>query len=151
MGVNKMKKVIRILAGNKEEFEEFIKNLSNEYDYVYINNPEYLESLKHLKNFKYRDLSLMYIGSYLDRSDITEIFKKIEEIKDKGEWDNMDLEATYITVNVRWWDGYLETFQCQEVRGGCDLLWLRLLNGQNRNIPLRQVRWYSQDPESHAK
>jgi hypothetical protein len=55
----------------------------------------------------------------------------------------------YIRVNVRWNDGYLETFNCNEVRFGSDLLWLSLNNGSNRHIPLRQVRWFSQDPESH--
>lgn len=55
------------------------------------------------------------------------------------------------TVNVRWWDGYLETFEATEVRFGCDLLWLRLSNGENRHIPLRQVRWFSLSKESHAK
>ena len=55
------------------------------------------------------------------------------------------------TVNVRWWDGYLETFEATEVRFGCDLLWLRLSNGENRHIPLRMVRWFSLSKESHAK
>ncbi len=52
-------------------------------------------------------------------------------------------------VTVRWWDGYLEEFECEEVRGGCDLLWLKLSSGANRNIPTRNVRWWSQYPESH--
>ena len=52
-------------------------------------------------------------------------------------------------VTVRWWDGYLETFDATEVRFGCDLLWMRLANGSNRHIPLRQVRWYSTSIESH--
>lgn len=52
-------------------------------------------------------------------------------------------------VTVRWWDGYLETFEATEVRFGCDLLWMRLVNGSNRHIPLRQVRWYSTSIESH--
>ena len=52
-------------------------------------------------------------------------------------------------VNVRWWDGYLEIFECTEVRNGCDLLFLRLKNGGNRHIPLRQVRWFSLSNESH--
>lgn len=52
-------------------------------------------------------------------------------------------------VTVRWWDGYLETFEATEVRFGCDLLWMRLANGSNRHIPLRQVRWYSMGIESH--
>jgi hypothetical protein len=52
-------------------------------------------------------------------------------------------------VFVRWWDGYAEEFSCSEVRFGSDLLWMRLTNGGNRHIPLRQVRWYSLSPESH--
>lgn len=54
-----------------------------------------------------------------------------------------------IKVSVRWFDGYLETFEADEVRFGCALLWMRLSNGQNRHIPLTQVRWYSVTPESH--
>lgn len=57
-----------------------------------------------------------------------------------------------ITVNVRWHDGYLEEFECSEVRQGGQILWMRLSNGQNRTIPLwGNVRWFSTDPESHAK
>jgi hypothetical protein len=52
-------------------------------------------------------------------------------------------------VNVRWNDGYLEMFEVSEVRFGSDLLWMRLLDGNNRHIPLRQVRWFSVSPESH--
>jgi hypothetical protein len=54
------------------------------------------------------------------------------------------------TVHVRWWDGYLEVFAATEVRHGCDLLWMRLANGENRGIPLRGVRWFSLSVESHA-
>lgn len=54
-------------------------------------------------------------------------------------------------VTVRWWDGYIEEFECSEVRFGCDLLWMRLTSGKNRHIPLRQVRWYSLSEESHQK
>lgn len=54
------------------------------------------------------------------------------------------------TVTVRWFDGYLENFECEEVRFGSDLLWMRLTNGQNRHIPLRQVRWFSLSKESHG-
>lgn len=54
-----------------------------------------------------------------------------------------------IKVAVRWFDGYLEIFEAEEVRFGCALLWMRLSNGQNRHIPLTQVRWYSVTPESH--
>lgn len=55
------------------------------------------------------------------------------------------------TVNVRWHDGYLETFEAEEVRFGSDLLWIRLTDGQNRHIPLRSVRWFSLSKESHAQ
>jgi len=55
------------------------------------------------------------------------------------------------TVNVRWFDGYLETFEASEVRFGGALLWMRLADGQNRHIPLSQVRWFSLSNESHAK
>ena len=54
-----------------------------------------------------------------------------------------------IKVAVRWHDGYMEKFDCVEVRFGCDLLWMRLVSGQNRHIPLRSVRWFSETPESH--
>lgn len=56
-----------------------------------------------------------------------------------------------IIVTVRWNDGYKETFECEEVRFGCDLLWMRLTNKKNRHIPLRQVRWFSTVPESHEE
>jgi hypothetical protein len=52
-------------------------------------------------------------------------------------------------VTVRWWDGYLETFEATEVRFGWDLLWMRLANGKNRHIPLRMVRWFGMSEESH--
>jgi hypothetical protein len=54
-----------------------------------------------------------------------------------------------ILVNVRWFDGYLETFECDDTRFGKDLLWMRLKDGSNRHIPLSQVRWFSTYPESH--
>lgn len=43
-------------------------------------------------------------------------------------------------VTVRWFEGYMEEFKATEVRFGSDLLWMRLENGKNRHIPLRQVR-----------
>jgi len=52
-------------------------------------------------------------------------------------------------VAVRWWDGYLEEFEATEVRFGSDLLWIRQVDGSNRHIPLRQVRWFSMYPPSH--
>lgn len=54
-----------------------------------------------------------------------------------------------ITVNVRWNDGYLEAFDADEVRFGSDLLWVHLVSSSNRHIPLRSVRWFSLNPESH--
>lgn len=54
-------------------------------------------------------------------------------------------------VSVRWWDGYFEEFEATEVRFGCDLLFLRLVDGKNRHIPLRQVRWFSLSKESHER
>ena len=56
-----------------------------------------------------------------------------------------------IKVRVRGFDSYYEKFECEEVRTGNYYLWMRLTNGQNRYIPLHQVRWYSRNPESHSK
>jgi len=52
-------------------------------------------------------------------------------------------------VSVRWFDGYLEEFETTETRFGSDFLWMRLSNGKNRHIPLRQVRWFGMSKESH--
>lgn len=54
-------------------------------------------------------------------------------------------------VTVRWFDGYMEEFEATEVRFGSGLLWMRLSNGKNRHIPLRQVRWFGMSQESHQK
>lgn len=51
-------------------------------------------------------------------------------------------------VSVRWFDGYMESFEASEVRFGSDLLFIRLVNGANRHIPLRQVRWFGMTEES---
>lgn len=53
------------------------------------------------------------------------------------------------TVTVRWFDGYMEEFEASEVRFGSDLLFIRLTDGKNRHIPLRQVRWFGMSKESH--
>ena len=60
-------------------------------------------------------------------------------------------EKNITTVNVRYNDGYLEVFEATEVRFGRDLLWMRLVDGGNRHIPLGGgfVRWFSTYPESH--
>lgn len=52
-------------------------------------------------------------------------------------------------VTVRWFDGYMEVFEVTEVRFGSDLLWMRLKDGSNRHIPVRQVRWFGMSIESH--
>ena len=54
-------------------------------------------------------------------------------------------------VTVRWHDGYIEQFEAEEVRFGCDLLWIRLIDGANRHIPLRSVRWFGLKVESHER
>jgi len=54
-------------------------------------------------------------------------------------------------VSVRWSDGYLEEFEASEVRAGNDLLWMVLVTGQNRHIPLRTVRWFSITPKREVK
>lgn len=43
-----------------------------------------------------------------------------------------------------------EEFECSEVRTGNAYLWMRLTDGRNRQIPLTNVRWFSQTPESHS-
>ncbi len=59
------------------------------------------------------------------------------------------MNPNIIHVIVRWFDGYKEEFDCEEVRFGNALIWMRLLDGGNRHIPTHQVRWYSTTPESH--
>lgn len=58
-------------------------------------------------------------------------------------------QADINTVSVRWFDGYMEEFEVTEARFGTDLLFLRLTDGRNRHIPLRQVRWFGMSKESH--
>lgn len=54
-------------------------------------------------------------------------------------------------VTVRWFDSYLEEFEATEVRFGSDILFLRLVDGKNRHIPLRNVRWFGMTKESHQR
>lgn len=55
-----------------------------------------------------------------------------------------------IIVNVRWLDGYLETFyDVSDARASGDILSLIFTDKRNRQIPLRSVRWYSLSQESH--
>ena len=60
-------------------------------------------------------------------------------------------ETNINTVTVRWFDGYLEEFDCEEVRFGAYILWMRLIGGRERIIPLTQVRWFGQSTESHQR
>jgi len=48
-------------------------------------------------------------------------------------------------IIVRWFDGYLEEFEVEvvEVRSGAYILWMKLASGEDRWIPLSQVRWFS--------
>ncbi|MGL6201132.1 MAG: hypothetical protein ACRC3H_19605 [Lachnospiraceae bacterium] len=59
------------------------------------------------------------------------------------------MSETTNKVAVRWFDGYMEEFETTEVRFGSDLLFMRLSNGLNRQIPLRHVRWFGMQHESH--
>lgn len=53
----------------------------------------------------------------------------------------MSIEEESCIVTVRWWDGYIETFEAKEARAGAFLLYIKLDNDERR-IPLQQVRWY---------
>lgn len=53
-------------------------------------------------------------------------------------------------LQVRWFDGYFEEFDCTEVRFGGYIIWAKLKNGENRTIPVNQVRWFAVYPECHA-
>lgn len=46
-------------------------------------------------------------------------------------------------VCVRWFDGYYEEFECDEVRVGNNVLWMLLTNGKNRWLPTKEIRWFS--------
>jgi len=65
--------------------------------------------------------------------------------------DRMFSDKAINIVTVRWFDSYLEEFEATEVRFGSDILFLRLKDGKNRHIPLRQVRWFSMSLESHQR
>lgn len=45
-------------------------------------------------------------------------------------------------IKVRWFDGYIEEFNVKEWRNGNAYLWMHLVNGEERWIPLIQVRWF---------
>ena len=71
-------------------------------------------------------------------------FKKMA----KKKYDETDED---FIVSVRWLDGYFESFRARQIRISETLIWLRLKNHKNRNIPLKNVRWYSVYPESHEE
>jgi hypothetical protein len=58
------------------------------------------------------------------------------------------------TTVVRWLDSYAEEFECTEVRVGSHYIWMRLTNGENRQIPVVlpvvQVRHFSREPEDYC-
>jgi hypothetical protein len=45
-------------------------------------------------------------------------------------------------VKVRWFDGYYEEFQAEEVRVGNYHLWIKLVSGKERWLPNSQIRWF---------
>lgn len=45
------------------------------------------------------------------------------------------------TVKIRWIDGYLEEFECNEIRFSGGLLWMKI-DGKNMHIPLYRVRYF---------
>ena len=62
-----------------------------------------------------------------------------------------DETDTDFVISIRWLDGYFESFNAKQIRISATLLWMRLKNDKNRNIPLQNVRWYSVYPESHEE
>lgn len=53
-------------------------------------------------------------------------------------------------VIVRWFYGDLEEFDTTEVRLGSDMLFMRLTNGEKRQIPLRNVMWFGLSSSVHC-
>lgn len=53
----------------------------------------------------------------------------------------MTIEEMACRVTVRWWGGYIETFDATEVRAGAYMLYIKFNDDEHR-IPLQQVRWY---------
>lgn len=69
-------------------------------------------------------------------------------VKKKEIYDETDDD---FIISVRWIDGYFESFRARQVRISESLLWFRLKNHKNRNIPMINVRWYSVYPEIHEE
>lgn len=51
-------------------------------------------------------------------------------------------------VTVRWLDGFVENFECSEMRFSPGFIWLVLSIGVSRWIPTQNVRAFSVDPDS---
>ena len=47
------------------------------------------------------------------------------------------------TVEIRWMDAYIEVFATMATRFTNGLIWMKLMDGDERYIPLASVRWYS--------
>lgn len=93
---------------------------------------------------KERDRALSQVSYLKQENDYLKYMLK------EAEKSSMEAAASDVNVvTVRWFDGYLEKFECSEVRFGVTLLFMRLVDGSNRHIPLHQVRWYSLSKESH--
>lgn len=48
-----------------------------------------------------------------------------------------------MTIKVRWFDGYFEKFEARAARSGNSILYIKLVSGEDRWVPLQQVRWFS--------
>ena len=58
-----------------------------------------------------------------------------------GELKEKDMKK----VCVRWFDGYYEEFNAEAVRAGNSYLWMKLQDGKNRWLPIKEIRWFSID------
>ncbi|MDD3172118.1 MAG: hypothetical protein PHF63_00360 [Herbinix sp.] len=63
---------------------------------------------------------------------------------------NLDDIKTQVELSVRWFDGFLIEFIGKDIWFGTDNI--TIYTGDSHIIiPLREVRWFSQIPESHQK
>ena len=61
---------------------------------------------------------------------------------DPKERSNDETTNSTKTVEVCWFDGYIEEFEVTEVKYDSDFLRMLLKNEKNRYIPLCSVRWF---------
>lgn len=52
----------------------------------------------------------------------------------------------YYKLKIRWWDGYYKEYIITRYQAGAYLLWFQRDYGEERSIPLSQVRWYEVQP-----